>query len=267
MFSFKASRDGYDIRMNHSTPTPQTDSAGARSWTLDGELHRTDGPAREWADGSKEWWAKGKRHRVDGPAIEWADGSKSWWVNGEKHRTDGPAFEGNDGDKVWYFHGELHRTDGPAAQYIDGSKHWYLNGRRHRVDGPASEYAHGTREWWLEGKAHRTDGPAVESADGSTEWYLKGAEIFPPCTYVLAAACNRGILLPEEAMSEMVAVFQTEDARQIDHLRVILHKHWPLHVKKILATLFLDPNPAIKHLALSLLGRDPLPDSISSATL
>ena len=26
----------------------------------------------------------GERHRLDGPAIEWADGSKAWYVDGEK---------------------------------------------------------------------------------------------------------------------------------------------------------------------------------------
>ena len=49
-----------------------------------GELHRTDGPAAEWADGSKEWYQNGKLHRTDGPAVEYADGSKVWYENGVK---------------------------------------------------------------------------------------------------------------------------------------------------------------------------------------
>jgi len=28
---------------------------------LEGQLHRVDGPAREWADGDKEWYLNGKR--------------------------------------------------------------------------------------------------------------------------------------------------------------------------------------------------------------
>ncbi len=29
-------------------------------------------------DGNKHWYLNGERHREDGPAIEWADGDK-WW--------------------------------------------------------------------------------------------------------------------------------------------------------------------------------------------
>ena len=34
------------------------------------------------ANGSKEWYLNGKLHRTDGPAIEFADGTKSWYLNG-----------------------------------------------------------------------------------------------------------------------------------------------------------------------------------------
>jgi len=54
-----------------------------REWRLNGNLHREDGPAVEYADGTREWWVNGKLHREDGPAIEWADGDQEWWVNGE----------------------------------------------------------------------------------------------------------------------------------------------------------------------------------------
>ena len=47
---------------------------GTKKWYLNGQLHRTDGPAIEWADGSKFWYLNGKRHREDGPAIEYARG-------------------------------------------------------------------------------------------------------------------------------------------------------------------------------------------------
>ena len=81
-------------------------------------------------DGSKEWWLNGERHRSDGPAIEQADGSKSWWLNGKLHRTDGPAIERADGTKMWHLNGNLHRTDGPAVEWADGSKMWYLNDKQ-----------------------------------------------------------------------------------------------------------------------------------------
>jgi hypothetical protein len=56
---------------------------GTKEWRLRGRLHRTDGPAYEWADGSKAWFLNGNRHRTDGPAWEWADGPKEWWLNGK----------------------------------------------------------------------------------------------------------------------------------------------------------------------------------------
>ena len=57
---------------------------GTKEWYLNGKLHRTDGPAIEWADGSKAWYLNDKLHRTDGPAIERVDGSNEWWLNGKK---------------------------------------------------------------------------------------------------------------------------------------------------------------------------------------
>ena len=62
------------------------DDKGNTRWYKDANctvLHRTDGPAVEYADGSKVWYLNGHRHRTDGPAVEWADGYKEWWLNGE----------------------------------------------------------------------------------------------------------------------------------------------------------------------------------------
>ena len=80
------------------------------------------------AYGNKEWYENGEYHREDGPAREWADGSKGWWKNGNPHREDGPAYEGVDGHKEWRLDGILHREDGPAVECADGSKGWYRNG-------------------------------------------------------------------------------------------------------------------------------------------
>ena len=55
---------------------PETDGNGDTLWrTADGQLHRTDGPAIEWANGTREWFVDGQLHREDGPAIEYADGA------------------------------------------------------------------------------------------------------------------------------------------------------------------------------------------------
>jgi hypothetical protein len=81
-------------------------------------------------NGSKSWWLNGNLHRTDGPAFERADGSKEWWLNGELHRTDGPAFEGADGSKEWWLNGERHRSDGPAIEWTGGRKEWHLNDKQ-----------------------------------------------------------------------------------------------------------------------------------------
>ncbi len=64
--------------------TVEVDGNGDKRWRLNGERHRTDGPAVEWADGSKFWYLNGERHRTDGSAIEWASGGKEWYLNGKK---------------------------------------------------------------------------------------------------------------------------------------------------------------------------------------
>ena len=62
----------------------KTDADGDKRWYLDDKLHRTDGPAVEYADGYKVWYLDGKRHRTDGPAIEYPNGDKYWYLNGKQ---------------------------------------------------------------------------------------------------------------------------------------------------------------------------------------
>ncbi len=66
-------RDGLDI-----------DNEGTKRRYLNGEYHRTDGPAIEYSNGDEFWFLNGKRHRTDGPAIEYTDGTKYWYLNGMK---------------------------------------------------------------------------------------------------------------------------------------------------------------------------------------
>lgn len=70
--------------MTKSRPTVKTDRWGTRYYLVDGKLHRTGGPAREYADGSKEWWLNGDLHRVDGPAVEEAAGGQEWYLAGNR---------------------------------------------------------------------------------------------------------------------------------------------------------------------------------------
>ncbi|RTK96136.1 MAG: hypothetical protein EKK64_04865 [Neisseriaceae bacterium] len=45
-------------------------------------LHRTTGPAVEYANGDVEYWIHGKRHNENGPAVIYGD-KKYWYINGE----------------------------------------------------------------------------------------------------------------------------------------------------------------------------------------
>ena len=60
----------------------------ATEWRQNGELHRTDGPAYEGANGTKYWYQHNKLHRTDGPAVEYPDGSKHWYQNGVEYTED-----------------------------------------------------------------------------------------------------------------------------------------------------------------------------------
>ena len=51
-----------------------------------------------------EWIQNGNLHREDGPAVEYANGNKYWYQNGKLHREDGPAIERANGDKRWFNH-------------------------------------------------------------------------------------------------------------------------------------------------------------------
>ena len=95
---------------------------------LNGELHRENGPAIEYASGGEEWFLNGKKHRVDGPAAVDSFGNKYWYFDNKLHRVDGPAIEGANGTKAWWQHGNLHREDGPAIESLYEYKEWYLNG-------------------------------------------------------------------------------------------------------------------------------------------
>ena len=84
----------------------EVDDNGNKFWYLNGNRHREDGPAIEYASGTKKWLLNNKLHREDGPAIEWGEGGpKEWFLNGKCHRDDGPAVEYAHGSKLWYFHG------------------------------------------------------------------------------------------------------------------------------------------------------------------
>ena len=64
------------------------DGYGSKYWRLNGEFHRTDGPAVEKPDSSKSWCINGKLHRTDGPALEYSDGRKFWYINDKEYSEE-----------------------------------------------------------------------------------------------------------------------------------------------------------------------------------
>ena len=78
--------------MKTQQPEMKIDQYDNKEWQLNGERHRADGPAIEWANGIKLWYQNGILHRTDGPAVEDADGYKEWWLNGERLGDDAEGF-------------------------------------------------------------------------------------------------------------------------------------------------------------------------------
>ena len=60
------------------------DYGNIRYYNEQGQFHREDGPAVEYAYGTKAWYLNDKPHREDGPAVEWACGDKSYYLNGQQ---------------------------------------------------------------------------------------------------------------------------------------------------------------------------------------
>ena len=71
-----------------------------------GEVVSEEPQCKILPNGTKEWRLNGNLHRLEGPAAEWANGTKGWYTNGKFHRLDGPAYEHSNGTKIWYFKGK-----------------------------------------------------------------------------------------------------------------------------------------------------------------
>ena len=52
------------------------------------QLHRLDGPARDYKSGSKVWYKNGEKHRLDGPAVDVLHRRKQWWIEGKKYTEE-----------------------------------------------------------------------------------------------------------------------------------------------------------------------------------
>jgi len=52
------------LMKNNNNPICEVDEYGTKYWYLNGELHREDGPAAEYADGSKYWYVNDEKIEV-----------------------------------------------------------------------------------------------------------------------------------------------------------------------------------------------------------
>lgn len=93
------------------------------------DMSNTLGYKVHWEESCKSYWLDGQFHREDGPAIKYTNGDKYWYYKGQRHRKDGPAIEMANGYKAWYFNGRCHRNDGPAIEGLHGYKEWLANGK------------------------------------------------------------------------------------------------------------------------------------------
>ena len=65
--------------MTTHEPICKTDAHGNKYWYLNGNLHRTDGPALELINGDKHWYLNGKYVSMEDVLT----GTKVWYLNNE----------------------------------------------------------------------------------------------------------------------------------------------------------------------------------------
>lgn len=83
----------------------------------------------------------GNLHREDGPCVYHRNGKCWMWLyNGFLHREGGPAQTWENGNEEWYIHGRHHRLDGPAiVDVVHSFKGWFING--HIITGKIHDWA------------------------------------------------------------------------------------------------------------------------------
>lgn len=184
------------------------DKHGTKRWkNKAGLLHRTDGPAMEFASGTKSWYINGRLHREDGPAIEWVNDEPEYWLDGvqvikkDGIQCDCPQCEKlidlrNNAGKVavWDFQSALGDTikEKHESLYVKvvelsnvinrktiSQENWLVFPIRcFFEDGSADGFTidgYGNHVWLNEkGHFHREDGPAIISPSGAKHWYING---------------------------------------------------------------------------------------------
>lgn len=171
---------GGKLVLAHETPHFPKTPVYEFEWTVDGKLHRDNGPAKqrftEKGEQYNYWYRNGVMHRDNAPAAVTMNGDQFWYKEGLEHRSNGPAVVFASGDFRYYQNGLLHREDGPA-QRQSKRNYWFQKGKPFREgDLPEVEADNGERIWLdQEGRKHREgDKPAVIHAQGKKEWFVHG---------------------------------------------------------------------------------------------
>jgi len=164
LFNQKLNKQLYYRKLINALTTIEYNSS-LKIWTVNGKIHREDGPARienisnNNPNGTNYgYFSRNLLHRDDGPASicgitkENPNGTyQSYYQHDKLHREDGPALiygiskENPNGTyHAYYKHRQRHRKDGPAIiqeiskENPNGTYHaYYKHGQRHRNDGPA----------------------------------------------------------------------------------------------------------------------------------
>lgn len=139
---------------------------GSTTWTLNGVIHRTDGPA-VYNDTVEIWKVNGADYRANGPAISCKKcGSEGWFNKHGLHRIGGPAIIYRLCEEYCGANNALDRST--SIPLGSSAKVWYKNGKLHRDDGPAfkSIYEDGDEiiEYWRNGEQATPDGIIIEDA-------------------------------------------------------------------------------------------------------
>ena len=109
-----------EVKRNYNTCPHST------QYRLNGQLHRTDGPAVEYDDGGTAYYVDGLLHRTDGPALEWPGGiRKEYFVNGKRHRIDGPALTFPNNREEYYINGK--RVPKSHVDFLTSRRNQALN--------------------------------------------------------------------------------------------------------------------------------------------
>jgi hypothetical protein len=76
----------FNLNVLHRRLGPALITYERSAWYLNGDKHRTDGPAIALRNGTQEWYQFDRLHRIDGPAVILSNGMMSWYLRGLSYK-------------------------------------------------------------------------------------------------------------------------------------------------------------------------------------